>query len=103
MEKELAIKEIKSKAQGGFDYALNEYSAVLGLAFKLVDGMPYFPVVELWLEEMENVQTKPFLLKFLEKRRTELESKGIDKRGWVANFVMCINLWRKILEEKSQP
>lgn len=103
MEKELAIKEIKSKAQKSFDYALKEYDAVLGLAYKLVDGMTYFPTIEIWLNEMEDVQTKSFLLEYLKKRRRDIESEGIGKREWVANFVMGLNLWGFIEEKKSHP
>jgi hypothetical protein len=103
MEAKTTIQQIESDAKENFDFMLKEYTVLLEVVIEIIFKMPYLPIIENSLNEMREVQTKRSLLQALHKVRMTLESQGIDKRGWVAHFVIGLNLWRFMEEEKRHP
>lgn len=101
MEKDEAIKKMKSEVKENFDYLLREYKGLLGVSIDLIFTLPYLPAIDKAISEMEETTTKGVILKGLKNFRKNLETQGIDKRGWVANFVMGLNLWGFMEEKKS--
>ena len=102
MEKEEAIKKIEAKAKSNHEYLFKDYEAVYKALIGLVYALPYLPVLERTVNDMENVLSKEIILGGLNQARRNWESHEIGREGWIVGFIASLRIDTKWGEKLSK-